>query len=673
MDKKLSQWAKEKNISYINAYRKFQDGKVDGAYKTVKGSIFVKDIITPEITNFDNKEKTLFEVKASDTKMRRNRIATDPDTNQFSNIEDGITPFEIDGSLISVKKACELCQKAYYNFDVFRNTIDLMTEFSVTNIRFRGGSKKSRELFTAIGEKVGYWGLQDMFYRENFRGSNVFIYRFDVEVNKKDIEKLRQVFGEEQNGEDKVNNLKSLLPNGPVRIPTRYIVLNPCDIRAGGNIDFSSQMYFKRLSGYELARLKNPKTPEDREVFDSLPEDVKKNIKTSVSVDLPLDPDKIYASFYKKQSYEPFAVPMGYPVLANINAKAELRKMDVAIARTMQQAILLITLGYESKDGKYQYPTNVAQSIQELFSNESVGRVLVADFTTKAEFVIPQIADILDPKKYEVIDRDINVGLNNILVGGEKFSNQAMKIQVFIERLKHAREQFKNDFLIPEIKRIARELGLKNYPVPYFEEINLKDELEFAKVYTRLIELGVLTPEEGVNAIETGTLPTPDESLESQKKFKSFKDQRLYQPIIGGGIGDQMELTKMGGEIDIKKQAMKPKPAGGRPKGTKSPKKVKPRKASLGFSDVQKNLVLAAKLTENVKASLKTEDENLINNLVEVIVSNEYPKNWEKSIAKYIKNPVGENIEMMEEVEETMYEHQTSRLLGAVLYHSQNA
>ena len=55
--------------------------------------------------------------------------------------------------------------------------------------------------------------------------------------------------------------------------------------------------------------------------------------------------------FYKKQDYEPFSVPMGYPVLEDINAKYEMKKIDMAIARTMQQAILLVTMGSEPDKG----------------------------------------------------------------------------------------------------------------------------------------------------------------------------------------------------------------------------------------------------------------------------------------------------------------------------------
>ena len=64
---------------------------------------------------------------------------------------------------------------------------------------------------------------------------------------------------------------------------------------------------------------------------------------------------------------------------------------------------------------------------------------MVADYTTDAKFVIPQIADILDPKKYEVLDRDIREGLGNILLNEEKFANTKIKMLVFIQKLNESR------------------------------------------------------------------------------------------------------------------------------------------------------------------------------------------------------------------------------------------
>ena len=48
------------------------------------------------------------------------------------------------------------------------------------------------------------------------------------------------------------------------------------------------------------------------------------------------------------------------------------------------------------------------------------------------------------------------------------------------------------------------------------------------------MELGILTPEEGIKAIESGILPDEESSVESQEKFSDLKDKGLYEPLVGG-------------------------------------------------------------------------------------------------------------------------------------------
>ena len=405
------------------------------------------------------------------TRTRRNKSTTIERTDRFENINDGIVPFKYTSSgsynvsNLDIRDAVILCQKAYYNFAVFRNTIDLMTEFSVSDIYFTGGSKKSREFFDSFYRKISISSLQDKFFREYYRSGNVFIYRFDARITPADFAKISQTFGADSYVTD----------SDKITIPSRYCILNPADIQLGGNISFVSGKYYKLLTDYELERLRDPRTEEDQEVLDNLDPDIVKHINNekNASVVLPLDNDKITAVFYKKQDYEPFAVPMGYPVLDDINWKAEMKKMDMAITRTTQQVVLLVTMGTEPDKGGVNQKN--LEAMRALFENESVGRVLIADYTTKADFVVPDIANILDPKKYEVVNRDIQLGLNNILVSGdEKFANAQIKTQVFVERLKQGRDIFINDFLLPEIKRMSKILGFKNYPTPKFKDIELK-------------------------------------------------------------------------------------------------------------------------------------------------------------------------------------------------------
>ena len=609
---------------------------------------------------------------ATASPTRRNRAGSIERTDRYKNIEDGMIPFKYstsysDKSSLEIRDAVMLCQKAYYNFSVFRNVIDLMTEFSVSNIYYRGGNAKSREFFDALFNKINLWDLQDKFYREYYRSGNVFIYKFESELSTSEISKITQIFSKEKAQTQVLETDKSSLEKIAIKknmIPSRYTILNPADIQLVNRISFAYGNYSKVLSDYELDTLRNPRSDEDLEVFNSLPPEVQEQIKKKINsvVLLPLEKDKIVAIFYKKQDYEPFAVPMGFPVLEDINYKYELKKMDMAVSRTMQQAILLITMGAEPDKGGINQKNLAA--MQELFKNESVGRVLIADYTTKAEFVVPKISELLDPRKYEVIDRDINMGLNNILVGGEKFANQESKVEVFLGRLRQGREAFVNGFLLPEIKKVAKSLGFKNFPIPFYEDFSLKDDTNSKRIYTRLIELGILTAEEGLIAIETGRLPDKESSLVSQKDFAALKDEGLYVPLIGGPKVAEEPAGRPPGTNKIKQQTKKISPIGA------SFSSIKVKDSLLKFQEVENSVISSLKKKFKIKKLNETQI-SVAEDISKTIILNEGKNNWLDKVPDYVENPSDRNKERIDKVLEIAAKHQIDTFLASILLESE--
>jgi len=608
----------------------------------------------------------------SPIQARRNLAGDIERTDRFYNIDYGLVPFKYSNNLqnksgLNVRDAVILCQKAYYNFSSFRNVIDLMTEFSSSKIYFTGGNKKARDFLDALFKKINIDNFVDKFFREYYRSGNVFIYRFDYKVNPGDVAKITQVFGSD-----------STAAASKLELPSKYMILNPADIQYGGNISFVGGNYYKILTDYELQRLRNPTTDEDREVLKGLSEKNKLNLQkktfsgAGAYITIPLDTEQVSAVFYKKQDYEPFSVPMGFPVLEDINWKQEMKKMDMALTRTTQQAVLLITMGSELKSGALNINQKNIETMQALFQNQSVGKVLVSDFTTKAQFIIPDIANILDPRKYEVVNTDIQQGLNNILIGDEKFSSSSIKTNIFFQRLEQGRQAFLNDFLVPEIKRLCKDLGFKNFPMPNFEEIDIRDSSVWDRVVAQLAQLGVLTPEEALQAISSGRLPDPDESVESQKKFKTLKEEGLYAPIANGAAAAGATNT-------------------GRPPGAKSPQKTKsvsppgsnkkaPAIASYSMKGISQSFkeyeTLSAKVEDflkkkHEKKKLTQEQKSIAEQISQNIIINEEKTNWDHSIRAYCEGEKQDNPEKINKLLDISEEHGVDLFSAAILNISQ--
>ena len=504
-----------KKSDYWTRFNKIQPVQVSQASYEPKliGEPFFKEVSQASYTRAKE--------SASSTKTKVPRNGTDVNIGRYSLISQGLLPYEYTKDGVDIRDAIMLCQKAYANVAIVRNTIDITTEFANTDIYLDGGTERSREFFQKWFEKIKLWKLKDQYFREYYRSGNIFLYRIDGKFNPEDFKLLK---GLSENG---IKNNK---------VPLRYILINPYDVITKISSSFAEGVYEKVLSEYELERLKNPKDDADLELLNGFDPEIQKKIKSKQyfrdGLTMRLDPKYLLYSFYKKQDYEPFAVPFAYPVLEDINAKIELKRIDQAIARTVENVILLITMGAEPDKGGIN-PANMT-AMQNLFMNESVGRVLVSDYTTKADFVIPDLKKVVGKEKYEVLNEDIKEGLMNVMLGNEKYNGQSAKISFFMERLKEARNAFLNDVLQPEIVRISKDLGFRAWPTAKFTEIDMKDETQYMRTISRLMEVGILTPEQGIESINNGKLPNIADLPSAQERFVSEREKGYYNPIVGG-------------------------------------------------------------------------------------------------------------------------------------------
>jgi hypothetical protein len=607
---------------------------------------------------------------------RVNRAAFANPYNRFSSIRMGMLPYEYAADGVNVREAIELCQKAYANVSIFRNSIDVMAEFANSEIYLEGGNKSSRDFFYKWFNKIRLWDLKDQYFREYYRSGNIFLYRVDGELSVEDFATISKTYAAE-----------GLKPN---KLPIKYILLNPFDIVAKRSTSFATGAYEKILSEYDMERLRNPKDDYDKEVLKALPPDVQEKIKQgqyySSGLLIKLENDKLSYSFYKKQDYEPFAIPFGFSVLEDINAKLELKKMDQAITRTVENVILLITMGTEPEKGGINQ--NNLLAMQQLFMNESVGRVLVSDYTTKAEFIIPDISKIIGPEKYQVLNEDIRQGLQNIMIGSEKYNTTEVKARIFMDRLNEARRAFLNDFLQREIRRTAKNLGFRSIPVAKFVDMDSKDETEVLRITTRLMELGIITPQQGLDVFNTGKFPNSEDIGTVQEEFVKERKKGYYNPLVGGVpvIAPPAPKLPAGAAVPVAPPSANAVPKNttpkspGRPAGTKKPTAKKVVKA-YSQKNIQ-NIVgkvdnFRKQVEEKLKAkygieTLNESQNQMADKLCESIVCATEMDEWMNQLENCIVdiNQIQE-LHTIDKVLDISAEHELETYPSAILYHSE--
>ena len=618
-----------------------------------------EEIFKPELIGdpIFSSEASRLDSPTSRTGTRTNAAATLGLSDKFNNIKKGILPFNYDKDSADTREAVELCQKAYFNISSFKSTIDLLSEFADSELYLEGGSEKSKKFIEAWFKRIRMHDIKQQYFREYYRSGNVFFYRVDGKIPLKNSQKMLEAYG----------------TSSRKKIPIRYLLINPTDVATKGSISFSGYEYFKVLTPFEISRLQKPETEHELEMLDSLPEDIKESIKSGkntyamAKVQIKLDPQLLHVVFAKKQDYEPLAIPLGYPVLEDINRKIELKNIDQAISRSIENVVLLVTMGNEPDKGGVNH-RNLA-AMQQIFKNQSVGRILVSDYTTKADFIIPDIRKVVGPEKYEVINKDIEQGLQNILIGDSKYSDTQVKMRVFFQRLEDSRRAFLNDFINPEIRRICKSAGLRSWPEAKFSKTDTMDDGNLSKLATRLMELGVLTPEQGMKVVHTGVFPEASEMQQAQDKFKGEREKGHYMPLV-----NTINLYSEEQEEDSSApdQPTAVAPSGGRPIGVSN------------SSYSKKNIVEATRRINELellafrefasKFGLKRmskQKKEMVAQVCESIVIAKDEADWEETLSEIVKDlDKLTSLAVNEKVLELGCQHQLDDLASAILYHS---
>jgi hypothetical protein len=648
---------KRKYTKRSEYWGKFKDSTPNHNLEDITSQSLAKEF-SPELVGESLYETTASRLSDSSKRSssRTNSITQSYTKNRFKNIEDGLLPFDYSRDSVNSRDAIQLCQKAYFNVPSFRSTIDLLSDFADSDLYLDGGSEKSRNFINAWFKRIKMHDLKSQYFREYYRSGNVFMYRMDGRIKTSDTGKVLETYGATKN----------------VPIPIKYLIMNPTDIATKGSISFNDFQYFKVLTPYEISRLKDPKTEHEVEMYNSLPEDVQVRIQNNTATTterlyIKLASELLHVVFAKKQDYEPLSVPYGFSVLDDINKKLELKKIDQAISRSIENVVLLVTMGAEPDKGGVNHKALAA--MQNIFKNQSVGRVLVSDYTTKADFVIPDLRKVIGPEKYEILNRDIQEGLQNVLIGDNKYADGQLKMKVFIQRLEESRQQFLRDFLQPEIRRICKAAGMRSWPEAKFVKTDTLDNSDMTKLATRMMELGVLTPQQGMEVIHTGEFPKSEDMGKAQEEFKEHREEGHYLPLVNS---INLYQEEQGADEPVKPEVAPVAPSGGRPIGV----------SNSNFS--KKNIIEATKIVSEfelkayadfaIKYGLDELDEqrkDLVSQACESIVVSKAREEWDDTLASIVENI--ENLSELnvdKDVLDLGCKHQLDDMSAAILHHS---
>ena len=259
-----------------------------------------------------------------------------------------------------------------------------------------------------------------------------------------------------------------------------------------------------------------------------------------------------------------------------------------------------------------------------------------------------------------------------------------VKLKVFFQRLEESRSSFLNDFINPEIRRICKAAGLRSWPEAKFAKTDTMDDNNLAKLATRLMELGVLTPEQGMKVVHTGVFPDAKDMEKAQDKFKDHRERGHYMPLVNTiNLYDQEEGEEVeektkgpqekGGDPEPK-DAQKPiSPSGGRPLGVSNSKNFSKKNIIEATKKLNEFELLAFREFAGkfgIKRMSKQKKE-MVTQVCESIVIAKDVDDWGEALSEIVEDldKLG-SLNVHSKILELGSEHQLDDLSSAILYHS---
>jgi hypothetical protein len=203
----------------------------------------------------------------------------------------------------------------------------------------------------------------------------------------------------------------------------------------------------------------------------------------------PLD-DSPYPTLYLLPAFEP------------LEHKRNLRKMDYAIAARVIAAILLFRMGSD------EFPLTEDDDDQVLaLKSQLTWRGLVAEperlfqlfanHTLQIDWITPDVAALLDDKKYDAVNMDIllALGIPRIVLMGEVARTGTSHPEFALLSIAEALEALR-DTLSSWSTRVYKEMkdrnGFINLPIPTFEAIRLADLAKIIEIADILYQRGAI-------------------------------------------------------------------------------------------------------------------------------------------------------------------------------------
>lgn len=373
-----------------------------------------------------------------------------------------------------IKDIIRWTNRVYKRNGLIRNIMDIMGDFGSQGIRISHPDPRVQKFYRNWAMKVGMQERSERFLNLLYRNGNVVIRKQNARISLKQRAQLFKSIAKPEAKFETPNITKT-------EIPLSYIFLNPSTVEVVGNelACFANvKKYALKLPNTFVQRLNSPNlAAEEKALLASLPKEVQQSLRTGQEYLLPVDKTLVY--HYKKDDWEPWAIPMLFALYDDILALEKLKLCDISAMDGATEHLRIIALG-DLEHNMIPSRVQISKMKEILAANVGAGtKTVVWGPDIKLIESNVDIHNFLGSKKYEPVLNNIYGGLGipptltgSFTAGGT--TNNFVSLKTMVQRLEYGRDIL-TTFWYHEIYIVQQAMGLPEGAVIEFDFMDLGD------------------------------------------------------------------------------------------------------------------------------------------------------------------------------------------------------
>ena len=416
-----------------------------------------------------------------------------------------------------------MSRACYERVGVVRSVVDMMSEFGAEGVEILHPDAEPQAFYKAWSDKVNLTDRCERFLSWLYKSGNTVVRRSYGKIKDKDLKKLK-------------NNTQVFDAGGNGRIPIEYTFYNPATIELVG--DHFGALARNKIHGLRIPYTffegyRNPRTPLEKEVYDTLPIELKQALegrthKEGIYV-LPIPTDRLHVAYYKKDDCDIWGKSFIYSILDDIIYNDKLKLAKTSALDSWYNVIRLWQVGdHKTTPPIPMTPEAGAKLAALLEGNTGGGGVdLIWDSAIKMDELYPRIEQLVNFEE-NIHNILLGLGVPEGLVGGRAEGSSGMTqnylgLKNLIKRLEAGRRALKT-WLNLEIDIIQKEMGFKKRPIIRFAHTDLHDEQTYFNLLIQLLDRNVIS--------DTTVLERVNEIPEiERRRIKEESDMRDEEDI----------------------------------------------------------------------------------------------------------------------------------------------